>query len=57
MSFQPHGIVAKMAEEFLSKRTHSMADTLLLDELQYIESPLQQMKRAGLGLLSHGLGR
>ena len=34
-----------------------MVDTLLVDELQYVESPLQQMKRAGLGLLSHGLGR
>lgn len=29
----------------------------LAEALEYIESPLEQMKRAGLGLLSKGLGR
>lgn len=29
----------------------------LLSALEFIESPLDKMKRAGLGLLSKGLGR
>jgi hypothetical protein len=29
----------------------------LLAALEYVESPLDQMKRAGLGLISKGLGR
>ena len=34
----------------------SLSDPLV-GVLEFVESPLQQMKRAGLGLLSQGLGR
>ena len=36
--------------------THSAADPLLR-MFEFIESPMQKVKRAGLGLLSMGLGR
>lgn len=37
--------------------TASLAAGVLPAVLEFIESPVQQMKRAGLGLLSMGLGR
>ena len=54
---EPMGLLAKVAEGYLAKRLGSQESAALLETLEYIESPLQQMKRAGLGLLSQGLGR
>lgn len=57
---QPLGLFAKLVQAYLTQRDgHSagVKPTPALDGLEYIESPLQQMKRAGLGLLSQGLGR
>ncbi len=70
---QVPGLLARLAQGFLSHRTMAAAsshlfvnkDNAVKDDvgaympsvLEYIESPLQQMKRAGMGMLSMGLGR
>eukprot|EP01038_Epipyxis_sp_PR26KG_P007461 gene7461-10171_t len=67
------GLVARLMKEYLSQRvsknnlfqaehaTHSNDESggqhELCKLLEYIESPIQKMKRAGLGMLSMGLGR
>jgi hypothetical protein len=66
------GLLGRLVQGFLAQRLSSSAPsnlfynkegvmnvngTHLSAVLEYVESPLQQMKRAGLGLLSMGLGR
>jgi len=57
------GLVARVALSYLVLRARSLHSlpqrTGLLSggELEYIETAMQKVKRAGLGLLSKGLGR
>jgi hypothetical protein len=56
---QQLGVVARIARAYLAQRRlpgRGLADGLQ-QALEYIESPLDKMKRAGLGLLSKGFGR
>jgi hypothetical protein len=57
------GLVARVAHSYLVLRARSLhalphrAGLLSGGELEYIETAMQKVKRAGLGLLSKGLGR
>jgi hypothetical protein len=56
---QQLGMVARIAKAYLAQRRlpgRGLADGLQ-QALEYVESPLDKMKRAGLGLLSKGFGR
>lgn len=57
-------MVARIVQSYISHRAELLhgdsghSKRVPLEELfEFVESPLQQMKRAGLGLLSKGLGR
>lgn len=58
------GLVARVAHSYLVLRARSLhslpphrAALLSGSDLEYIETAMQKVKRAGLGLLSKGLGR
>ncbi len=53
----PRGLLARVAAEFLQlPPSNNSPSSLLSDAVEYIESPIEKMKRAGLNLLSKGLG-
>ena len=48
------GLLSRIVKDCLSLKSDK--SSFLLGTFEYIESPLQQMKRAGLGMLNMGLG-
>lgn len=56
MESQDHGIIARILFNVLMYR-QSPSNDYNLSYINYIESSLSQLKRAGLGLLSKGLGK
>jgi uncharacterized membrane protein YgcG len=57
-----NGFLAKVTRGYLSHKSggggsgQNSPSSFLIDILEHCETPLQQMRRAGMGLLSKGLG-
>jgi hypothetical protein len=52
----PNGLVARITQECLQVKSHQKS-SMLSQLLEHVETPLQQLTRTGLGLLSRGLGK